>query len=257
MLAVGTSGVQAAITPPLADADPSAALVAGVALLGAVLVFALGLLMAGRDDESRGSADRRFLWATASCSAVGAIICLSGLAFGIEPWELFGTGLLTLASFGLLAAVAGRLPASPGSERLSEWIRTHGRGWLRLTVAIVGLLSLGLVGWLFWNGAKLAPGVLVKAYPVYLTCADGVCSVNECTSPEPCGKQAVGQLKEGEMAEITCQTRGGRVPESGPGGSNIWDKLADGNYVTDYYVETPGHGRFTPGIPRCTEGALG
>jgi hypothetical protein len=256
MLAVGTSGVQAAITPPLADTDPSAALVAGAALLGTVLIFALGLLVAGRDDESR-SVDRRLLSASAWCSGVGAMICLGGLAFGIERWELFGTGLFALASFGLLAAVAGRLPASPGGQRLSEWIRTHGRGWLRLTVAIVGLLSLGLVGWLFWNGAELAPGVLVKAYPVYLTCADGVCSVNECTSPEPCGKQAVGQLKEGEMAEITCQTRGGRVPESGPGGSKIWDKLADGNYVTDYYVETPGHGRFTPGIPRCPEGALG
>lgn len=255
MLAVGASGVQAAITPPLADADPSAALGAGVALLVAVLLFALGLLLAGRDDESRGSADRRLLWATASCSGVGAIICLGGLAFGIERWELFGTGFLALLSLGLLGALAGRLPASSAGKRLSEWIRTRGRGRLRLAATVVGLLSLGLVGWLFWSGAELAPGVLVKAYPVYLTCADGVCSVNECTSPKPCGKQAVGRLKEGEMAKITCQTRGGRVPARGSGGSKIWDKLTDGNYVTDYYVETPGLGRFTPGIPRCSEGA--
>jgi hypothetical protein len=255
MLAIGASGVRAAITLPLADADPSAALVAGVALLGAVLVFALGLLVAGRDDESRGPTDRRLLWASASCSAVGAIICLGGLAFGIERWELFGTGSLALASFGLLGAVAGRLPASPGSERLLEWIRTRGRGRLSFAAAVVSVLSLGFVGWLFWNGAELAPGVLVKTYPVYLTCADGVCSVNECTSPKPCGRQAVGRLREGEMTEIICQARGGRVPARGPGGSKIWDKLTDGNYVTDYYIETPGLGRFTPGIPRCSEGA--
>jgi hypothetical protein len=256
MLAVGASGAQAAITPPLADADPSAALVAGVALLGAVLIFALGLLVAGRDEESRGPVERPLLWASASCSGVGAMICLGGLAFGIERWELFGAGLLAFSSLGLLAAVAW-LSASPGSERLSEWTRTGGRGWLRLVVGIVGLLSLGFVGWLFWNGAELAPGILVKTYPVYLTCADGVCSVNECKTPRPCGRGAVGRLKEGEMAEIICQTRGGRVPARGPGGSKIWDKLADGNYVTDYYVETPGSGRFTPGIPRCTEEGQG
>lgn len=255
MFAAGASA-QAAITPPLADAEPSAALVAGAALLGAFLVFALGLLVAGRDDESR-SADRGLLWASASCSAVGAMTCLGGLALGIERWELFGACLLALASVVLLVAVAGRLPASRGCERVSEWIRRHGRGWFRFALAGAGLLSLGLVGWLFWSGAELAPGILVKSYPVYLACGDGVCSVNECTSPGPCGKQAVGRLKEGEMAEITCQTRGGRVPASGPGGSKIWDKLADGNYVTDYYVKTPGHGRFTPGIPRCSEGALG
>jgi hypothetical protein len=254
MLAEGASGVQAAIAPPFADADPSAALVAGVALLGAVLVFALGLLVADRDDESRGSAERRLLWASVSCSGVGAIICLGGLAFGIERWELFGTGSLALASFGLLGAVAGRLPASPGGGRLLEWIEMHGQGRFRFAAAVVSLLSLGFVGWLFWNGAELAPGVLVKTYPVYLTCADGVCSVNECTSPKPCGKQAVGRLEEGEMAKIICQTRGGRVPAKGPGGSKIWDKLTNGNYVTDYYVETPGLGRFTPGIPRCSEG---
>ncbi|HWN73027.1 MAG TPA: hypothetical protein VNN15_04375 [Solirubrobacterales bacterium] len=226
-------------------------------MLGAFLVFALGLLVAGHDGESR-SVDRGLLWTSAACSAVGAMICLGGLGLGVERWELFGAGLLALASFLLLVAVAGRLPASRGSEGLSEWIRGYGRGWFRFAVAGAGLLSLGLVGWLFWSGAELAPGLLVKAFPVYQACSDGVCSVNECTSPGPCGKQAVGQLKEGEMAEITCQTRGGRIPASGPGGgSKIWDKLADGNYVSDYYVKTPGRGRFTPGIPRCSEGDLG
>lgn len=185
------------------------------------------------------------------------MICLGGLALGIERWELFGAGLLAFASVVLLVAVAGQLPASRGSERLSGWIRRHGRGWFRFAVAGAGLLSLGLVGWLFWSGAELAPGILGKSYPVYQACSDGVCSVNECTAPGPCGKKAVGRLQEGEMAEITCQTYGGRVPASDPGGSKIWDKLVDGNYVTDYYVKTPGHGRFTSGIPRCSEGALG
>lgn len=96
MLAIGASGVQAAITPPLADTDPSGALAASAALLGAVWVLALRLLVAGRDDESRGSADRRLLWGSAWCSGVGAVICLGGLAFGIERWEFFWTGLLVL-----------------------------------------------------------------------------------------------------------------------------------------------------------------
>jgi hypothetical protein len=257
MLAVGAIGVQAASTPPLADADPSAALVASIAFLGSVLLSTLGFLVVGRNDESWEPGDRRLLWASALCSGAGVLVCLAGLSLGIEPWELFVTCLLVLMAVGLLAAVAGRLLAAPKGEGLSEWMRTLGQRWLYVVTGVVSLLLLGVVGWLFWNGAKLAPGVPVKSYPVYLTCADGVCSVNECASPKACGKQAVGRLEEGEMAEITCQTHGGLVPVKDPGGSRVWDKLLDGNYVTDYYIETPKSGRFTPGIPRCPEGSEG
>ncbi len=251
-------------TLPLADADPSAALVACAAFLGAVLVAALGFLMTGRNEESPRRNDRRFLWAASACAGAGALVCLAGLTFAIEPWELFIAGVLTVASLGSLAAVARRLSAEPKGESTeprgespSRWMKALGRRWLAVVTGVVGVLTVGFVAWLFWNGAEPGSAVAAKSYPVYLTCADGVCSVNECVSPQPCGKHAVGRLKEGEMAEITCQTRGGRVPAHSPEGSNIWDKLVDGNYVTDYYIETPKTGEFTPGIRRCPEGVVG
>jgi len=36
-------------------------------------------------------------------------------------------------------------------------------------------------------------------------------------------------------------------------GSAIWDLLTTGYFVSDYYVNTPDVGKFSPGIARCTE----
>jgi surface antigen/uncharacterized protein YraI len=47
---------------------------------------------------------------------------------------------------------------------------------------------------------------------------------------------------------ITCQVHGQVV-----NGSNIWNKLADGTFVTDFYCDTPNFNKFSPPIPMCND----
>jgi hypothetical protein len=50
---------------------------------------------------------------------------------------------------------------------------------------------------------------------------------------------------------VVCQTTGELVSAS-DGQTDVWDRLTDGGYVTDMYVDTPNsrHG-FSPPIPQC------
>ena len=48
--------------------------------------------------------------------------------------------------------------------------------------------------------------------------------------------------------DIVCQVHGEVV-----NGSNIWNKLADGTYVTDFYCDTPNFNAFSPPIPVCQD----
>jgi hypothetical protein len=56
----------------------------------------------------------------------------------------------------------------------------------------------------------------------------------------------IGGLAEGASISIHCQTYGDNI-----NGSTIWDQLAGGGYVSDWYVNTPNVGTFSPGIGQC------
>jgi|GEM_PF-6213289 len=129
MLAAGAIGVQAAITLPLAEADPSVALAASIAFFGSFLLSALNLLVGDRRDESWESRDRRLLWACAFSSGAGIVICLAGLSLAIEDWELFVVGFLALGSVGSLAAAARRRLEAPKKGRLAAWLTRLGEKW--------------------------------------------------------------------------------------------------------------------------------
>jgi uncharacterized protein YraI len=51
----------------------------------------------------------------------------------------------------------------------------------------------------------------------------------------------------GATAEVVCQTPGTKI-----GTTSVWDKLADGNYVSDYYVGTPSKTNYSAPLPRCS-----
>jgi surface antigen len=53
-------------------------------------------------------------------------------------------------------------------------------------------------------------------------------------------------LANNSAIDITCQVQGQVV-----NGSNIWNQLADGTFVTDVYCDTPNFNRFSPPIPVC------
>ena len=51
----------------------------------------------------------------------------------------------------------------------------------------------------------------------------------------------------GSTVQVVCQTGRGKV-----GTSSVWNKLADGNYVSDYYVSTPSSSTYSAPLPRCS-----
>ena len=57
----------------------------------------------------------------------------------------------------------------------------------------------------------------------------------------------VGTFTPGDSVEVLCQGRGQKV-----GSTGVWDRLASGVWVTDYYVSTPSKTGFSGGIPRCS-----
>jgi hypothetical protein len=56
----------------------------------------------------------------------------------------------------------------------------------------------------------------------------------------------VGSVREGQAVNLTCQTRGAVVV-----GSSVWDMIGPGQYVSDWFVNTPGVNQLTPGAPVC------
>jgi hypothetical protein len=72
-----------------------------------------------------------------------------------------------------------------------------------------------------------------------------VTALNERTGPGT-SYGITGTLPSGALAWVRCQTTG-----SAAGTTTVWDRLDDGNYVSDYYLATPNKTTFTPPIPRC------
>jgi uncharacterized protein YraI len=51
----------------------------------------------------------------------------------------------------------------------------------------------------------------------------------------------------GATVTVVCQTPGTKI-----GTTSVWNKLVDGNYVSDYYVSTPSNTSYSEPLPRCT-----
>jgi surface antigen len=86
---------------------------------------------------------------------------------------------------------------------------------------------------------------------VYHTCANGACGLRIHSSPS-LSAPVVGIKNDGEEVFVVCQTTGDRVYGSDGSSSEVWDKLSEGGYASDFYIDTPGtNGAFSPPIPRC------
>jgi hypothetical protein len=93
-------------------------------------------------------------------------------------------------------------------------------------------------------------------YHVYGTCLES-CGLYERVTPSYSEYEHVGLLPEGAAVHIVCQTQGELVTPHKGTASDVWDKLTNGHYVSDVYVDTPGvGGAFSdPPIPRCPPSA--
>jgi hypothetical protein len=83
--------------------------------------------------------------------------------------------------------------------------------------------------------------------PTFYVTGTGGVGLTERSGPG-LGYSNVGSLLEGQQIQISCQQQSG----SAVGGSDIWDQLTNGNWVSDFYTTTPVYAAFSPGIPQCS-----
>jgi hypothetical protein len=98
-----------------------------------------------------------------------------------------------------------------------------------------------------------SPAAPNGTYPhhVYHTCANGACGLKTHTTPS-LSAPTVSIKNDGDEVDIVCQTTGDTVYGKDGSSSAVWDKLSDGSYASDYYIDTSGTGgAFSPPIPRC------
>jgi hypothetical protein len=100
--------------------------------------------------------------------------------------------------------------------------------------------------------APAPPGPATYRYYVYHTCANGACGLNLRAGPGYSSYPITRVLVDGDPVDIVCQTRGEPVSGLDGSSSNVWDKLIQGDYAADFYIDTPGMtGSFSPPIPQC------
>jgi surface antigen len=96
----------------------------------------------------------------------------------------------------------------------------------------------------------VAGGPVYFVHHVTGTCRDGACGLTIRSGPGYTGYAALGALPEGAEADVVCQAIGQTV-SNGYAASSIWDRLTDGRWVSDFYLDTPSIGTWSPPIPQC------
>ena len=120
------------------------------------------------------------------------------------------------------------------------------------TAAFAGALAGNAIAALPVLGPPSPPSLTTYRYYVYHTCANGACGLNARKGPGYTNYAITRTLKDGDPVNIVCQTRGESVSGRDGSSSNVWDKLVQGDYVADFYIDTPGMtGAFSPPIPQC------
>jgi hypothetical protein len=196
---------------------------------------------------------RKHTLALATVSAI--VIC--GFTAVVDPLLSVYIAMGLLVILGLWTAFAIGAERSISLARLPSRLRNSSRPKtavlaVSVLLPVVAALIVGLL--IGGSGGDSHPTVVAQSgsYHVANTCFDGVCTVNVCRNPERCreGKENVGELDEGTAIEIQCQTSGGMV-HGAHDRSLIWDRLSNGFYISDLFVEETRTGHFTHEIPRC------
>jgi NlpC/P60 family len=107
------------------------------------------------------------------------------------------------------------------------------------------------------SGPSLSPparSTAYYAYRVFGTCADGACGLVQRAGPGYSAYAQIGISYDGDELDIVCQAAGQLVEPNNTqihSASTVWDRLTDGDWVSDVYVTTPGVGTFSPPISPC------
>lgn len=94
-----------------------------------------------------------------------------------------------------------------------------------------------------------APPASYYIHHVTGTCRDGACGLKVHTAPS-LSAPVTHVIPDGSEVDIVCQAMGDTV-SNGYYSSAVWDRQTDGSWVSDFYVDTPNIGTWSPPIPRC------
>lgn len=94
------------------------------------------------------------------------------------------------------------------------------------------------------------PAVTTYAHRVQGTCAEGSCGLRILTAPGGSSAGVIGTVFDGQSVDIVCQVMGESV-QGQHATSAVWDRLSNGGYVSDYFLDTANVGAFSPPIPEC------
>lgn len=89
----------------------------------------------------------------------------------------------------------------------------------------------------YFDGPAALPGIYYQV--------EGVSSLNARSGPST-SASVVGTVTLGETLRLSCQAAGSTVSTT-----NVWDKLTNGWYVSDYYVSTPSSTGYSDPLPKC------
>jgi hypothetical protein len=100
------------------------------------------------------------------------------------------------------------------------------------------------------GAAPTTPAVTTYAHRVQGTCAEGSCGLRILTTPGGPDAGVIGTVFDGQSVDVVCQVMGESV-QGQRATSAVWDRLSNGGYVSDYFVDTANVGAFSPPIPAC------
>jgi hypothetical protein len=142
----------------------------------------------------------------------------------------------------------GRVPLTwmcQPSDGGTNW-QVIGRGTSGATV------SLTVTGVAAASPTPGSGGQQVYWHHVYHTCANGKCGLRLHTGPGYSGYPVTRVLVDGDAVSIICQAHGEPVSGIDGSSSDVWDRLVEGDWAADFYIDTPGTtGSFSPPIPVC------
>jgi hypothetical protein len=246
-------GMAAAIQ---AASDRGPVLILFASIAGAVLVGGLSSEMLGKSGQDREVSRARRIGlgvviVLASACLVTSIVARAWLTDSAAAWwSAFALAMTTIA-----ATLLYRLHFGLGVPRPHVTTRSLGYGLLVLATFLAGGAILGR-GTPEADSLTSQMHVVHGVYAVMGTCPDGLCGgIREYTEPSMDSPVANDLYhRDDELLAVSCQIEGDvvRTRRKPVQRSPIWDRLANGNYVSDLYVNTRGEGERSPSLPRCS-----
>lgn len=99
--------------------------------------------------------------------------------------------------------------------------------------------------------ARSSGGQSYFPYFVIGTCQEGECGLPVWSGPGYIGYSLLGSKQDGDEVDVVCQAYGQTQISEYSGSSSVWDKLTNGSWVSDYFIDTPERGLLSPPIPAC------